>query len=204
MPFEACRRKSKGESLQPHYGHSQPQRKSRKRGCRRSYVPHDILNRRQTQASAIRPFSPALYSRIVQLPDTGKIPLTRIRGDAGPFSRLTIDTGMTIECAVQLIKGGFSFRAGRELGMRSPVWQKGFSDRRITGVDEFERIRNYIHKNPVKQLLVKEAPQYPYSSAHYGFELDPAPVYRNPKLIAAVFRAAKSLPDKASRDAFFS
>src|SRR5947208_10449334 len=72
---------------------------------------------------------------------------------------------MTSECAVQLIKGGFSFRAGRELGMRSPVWQKGFSDRRITGVDEFERIRNYIHKNPVKQLLVKEAPQYPYSSA---------------------------------------
>ncbi len=140
MPFEACRRKSKGESLQPHYGHSQPQRKSRKRGCER---------------------------------------------------------------AVQFIKGGFSFRAGRELGMRSPVWQKGFSDRRITGVDEFERIRNYIHKNPVKQLLVKEAPQYPYSSAHYGFELDPAPVYLNPKLIAAVFRAAKSLPDKASRDAFF-
>jgi len=116
---------------------------------------------------------------------------------------LTIDTGMTIERAVQLIKGGFSFRAGRELGMRSPVWQKGFSDRRITGVDEFERIRNYSHKNPVKQLLVKEAPQYPYSSAHYGFELDPAPVYLNPKLIAAVFRAAKSLPDKASRDAFF-
>ncbi len=77
---------------------------------------------------------------------------------------LTIDTGMTIERAVQLIKGGFSFRAGRELGMRSPVWQKGFSD---------------------------------------GFELDPAPVYLNPKLIAAVFRAAKSLPDKASRDAFF-
>src|SRR5881628_4033938 len=116
---------------------------------------------------------------------------------------LTIDTGMTIERAVQFIKSGFSFRAGRELGMRSPVWQKGFSDRRITGVDEFERIRNYIHKNPVKQLLVKEAPQYPYSSAHYGFELDPAPVYLNPKLIAAVFRAAKSLPDKASRDAFF-
>src|SRR5204863_5341925 len=116
---------------------------------------------------------------------------------------ITVDSGTTIERAVQLVKGGFSFRAGRELGMRSPVWQKGFSDRRITGVDEFERIRNYIHKNPVKQLLVKEAPQYPYSSAHYGFELDPAPLYLNPKLIAVVFSAAKSLPDKASRDAFF-
>ena len=48
---------------------------------------------------------------------------------------------------------------------------------------------NYIHKNPVKQLLVKEAPQYPYSSAHYGFELDPAPVYLNPKLYSVPLKA---------------
>ena len=40
---------------------------------------------------------------------------------------LTIENEMTIERAVQFIKGGFSFRAGKELGMRSPIWQKGFS-----------------------------------------------------------------------------
>ena len=74
---------------------------------------------------------------------------------------ITVDSGTTIERAVQLVKGGFSFRAGRELGMRSPIWQKGFSDRRITGFDEFERVRSYIHKNPIKQQLVREAPQYP-------------------------------------------
>src|SRR5881628_2356953 len=62
---------------------------------------------------------------------------------------LTIDAGMTIERAVQLIKGGFSFRAGRELGMRSPVWQKGFRTgalRELTNSSEseitFTRIRS--------------------------------------------------------------
>ena len=39
---------------------------------------------------------------------------------------LTVDAGMSVERAVQFIKGGFAFRAGKELGMRSPVWQKGF------------------------------------------------------------------------------
>ena len=114
---------------------------------------------------------------------------------------LTVDTGITLERAVQFIKGGFSFRAGREFGIGSPIWQKGFSDRRIWGFDDFERIRNYIHKNPVKQLLVHEADQYPYSSAHNGFELDPAPIYLNPKLLTAAIRVAKGMPDKASRDA---
>ena len=84
---------------------------------------------------------------------------------------ITVDSGTTIERAVQLVKGGFSFRAGREFGMKPPIWQKGFSDRRITGFDEFERVQSYIHKNPIKQQLVREAPQYPYSSAHGGLSL---------------------------------
>src|SRR5260370_1309177 len=41
---------------------------------------------------------------------------------------LTIEVGLTIERAVQFIKGGFAFRAGKEFGMRSPLWQKGFYD----------------------------------------------------------------------------
>src|SRR5438067_1629877 len=44
---------------------------------------------------------------------------------------LTIDSGMTIERAVQFIKGGFAFRAGKEFGMQAPVWQKGFHDVRV-------------------------------------------------------------------------
>ena len=88
---------------------------------------------------------------------------------------LTVECDMTIERAVQFIKGGFAFRAGRELGFRAPVWQKGFSEVRIPDIDAFLRTREHIRNNPVAQHLVAQVGQYPYSSAHPGFELDPAP-----------------------------
>src|SRR5690242_4824299 len=37
----------------------------------------------------------------------------------------------SLERAVQLIKGGFSYRAKTELGSNLDVWQRGFSDHRI-------------------------------------------------------------------------
>src|SRR6266404_6529601 len=62
---------------------------------------------------------------------------------------LTIDAGMTVERAVQFIKGGFAFRAGREFGIRPPIWQKGFSEIRVTDCVAFGRQREYIRNNPV-------------------------------------------------------
>jgi putative transposase len=88
---------------------------------------------------------------------------------------LTIECDITIERAVQFIKGGFAFRAGRELGFSAPVWQKGFSEVRIIDAEAFRRTSEYIRNNPVVRHLVAEAAQYPYSSAHSGFDLDPAP-----------------------------
>ena len=88
---------------------------------------------------------------------------------------LTVECDLTIERAVQFIKGGFAFRAGRELGFRAPVWQKGFSEVRITDGDAFLRTAEYIRNNPVARHLEVVAAQYPYSSAHPGFELDPPP-----------------------------
>jgi putative transposase len=88
---------------------------------------------------------------------------------------LTVESGMTIERAVQFIKGGFSFRAGKELGMRSPIWQKGFSEVRITEPEGFLQVRAYIRNNPVARNLVADPQNYPYSSAHPGFELDAVP-----------------------------
>ena len=35
---------------------------------------------------------------------------------------LTVGGGMTIERALQFVKGGFAFRAGRELGFMAPIW----------------------------------------------------------------------------------
>ena len=88
---------------------------------------------------------------------------------------LTVESEITIERAVQFVKGGFSFRAGKELGMRTPVWQKGFSEVRIIDSEHFLQVRVYIHNNPVARHLVTEPQNYPYSSAHPRFELDPIP-----------------------------
>jgi putative transposase len=88
---------------------------------------------------------------------------------------LTVERDLTIERAVQFIKGGFAFRAGREFGFRAPVWQKGFSEVRIADSSAFLRTSEYIRNNPVAEHLVVEAAQYAYSSAHPGFELDDPP-----------------------------
>jgi putative transposase len=83
---------------------------------------------------------------------------------------------VSLEKAGQYIKGGFSFRAKRELAFRFLVWQeKSFTNHRIRDAEDYQRHREYIHQNPVKAGLVKIASAYPYSSAFPGMELDPAP-----------------------------
>ena len=63
---------------------------------------------------------------------------------------------MTVEKAMQLIKGGFSYRLRRE------VWQRGFSEVRISDGQSFRQHREYIVQNPVKAGLAETAEQYPY------------------------------------------
>jgi len=82
---------------------------------------------------------------------------------------------ISIERAVQFIKGGFAFRAGTELGFRSPVWQRGFSEVRIHDADAFAGVREYIAQNPVKPRLSETPTEYDYSSARAGCELDETP-----------------------------
>ena len=52
---------------------------------------------------------------------------------------LTVGSDMTVEKAVQFIKGGFAFRCGttRELGFRAPVWQTGFSEVRVLDAEAY-------------------------------------------------------------------
>lgn len=87
---------------------------------------------------------------------------------------LTVDKSISIERAVQFIKGGFAYRAGKELGFCSPVWQKGVSETRINDESAFERARTYIRNNPVAKHLATAPEEFPYSSAYPGFELDAA------------------------------
>ena len=79
--------------------------------------------------------------------------------------------------AIQLVKGGFAYRAGKDLGVISPVWQKGFSEVRVFDADVFENQLEYTHQNPVRAQLVERAELYPYSSAGDLSQIDPAPVW---------------------------
>jgi len=82
---------------------------------------------------------------------------------------------VTLERAVQLIKGGFSFRAKRELGFAHEIWQPSYYDRRVRDAEEFFAFREYIRRNPVKKGLVRAAEEYEYGSAWTGYELDGVP-----------------------------
>ncbi len=75
---------------------------------------------------------------------------------------LTVDEGITVEKAMQLVKGRFSYRMGRELGFRGEVWQKGFSEVQVLGDESFEQHRVYIANNPVKAGLADTPENYPY------------------------------------------
>jgi putative transposase len=69
---------------------------------------------------------------------------------------------MSIEKAVQLIKGGFSYRLKKEFGYAGEVWQRGFSDVRVEDRESFLRHREYIAQNPVKRGLAESAAEFPY------------------------------------------
>ena len=88
---------------------------------------------------------------------------------------LTPAEDVSLEKAVQYIKGGFSFRVKKELGFQSLVWQESFTNHRIRDPEDYGHHREYIYQNPVEAGLAKTPSGYPFSSAFPGMELDPAP-----------------------------
>ena len=81
--------------------------------------------------------------------------------------QLTIKGDITIEKAVGLVKGHFSYRAKKELGYEFEIWQPGFSDERVWDRESFLRHRKYIDENPVKAGLADKPENYPYGSAYF-------------------------------------
>ncbi|HET6207365.1 MAG TPA: transposase [Terracidiphilus sp.] len=79
---------------------------------------------------------------------------------------------VSLEKAMQYIKGGFSFR----LKSKSEVWMRSFNESQIQTADKFRNCVRYIVENPVRRGLVSTAETYPYSSAKQG-QWDPIPVH---------------------------
>jgi putative transposase len=88
---------------------------------------------------------------------------------------LTPTTASTLEKCLQLIKGGFSYRAKRELQRNFSTWQSSFHDRRLRDWKEYATYREYIHHNPVKAGFYMRVGEWPFSSATGKFEIDPVP-----------------------------
>ena len=75
---------------------------------------------------------------------------------------LTVGSDITIETAMQFIKGGFFYRLKKEVGYLAGVWQRGFSEVRAEDERSFLQPREYIADNPVKARLVDLPEKFPY------------------------------------------
>jgi putative transposase len=100
-------------------------------------------------------------------------------------------TGITLERAMQLVKGGFSFQLNKNLKTKRDIWQPSFADRRVRDSLEYAKFKDYIWQNPEKRGLVRTAEEYPYRSAHPSFRgsLDPVPQRLKPVSISALPQA---------------
>lgn len=79
---------------------------------------------------------------------------------------ITVAGDMSIKKAMQLIKGGFSYRVKKELGFLGEAWQRGFSDVRVKDEESLAAHRLYIRNNPVKAGLVGVAEEYERGSLY--------------------------------------
>jgi putative transposase len=73
---------------------------------------------------------------------------------------LTPSENVSLEKAMQYIKGGFSFQ------IKSPfdVWERSFKEHRIKDEQDYIHHLHYIEQNPVRAGLSPTAEQFPYSS----------------------------------------
>jgi putative transposase len=95
---------------------------------------------------------------------------------------LTPAPEISLEKALQFLKGGFSFRVKRELGSNAEIWQPGFAEHRVRDWDDYQQHVTYIRENPMRAHLAEDPASYPYGSAAGKMELDPEPPWLKPKV----------------------
>jgi putative transposase len=85
---------------------------------------------------------------------------------------ITPAPNVSLEKALQFIKGGFSFRLKSKLD----VWMRSFNESQIMNEEKFINCARYIEENPVRRGLVRSPNEYRFSSAGCG-PLDPMPTH---------------------------
>ncbi len=85
---------------------------------------------------------------------------------------ITPAADVSLEKAMQFIKGGFSFR----LKSKFDVWMRSFNESRIMSEEKYINCVRYIEENPVRRGLASTPEAYAFSSAACG-PLDPMPLH---------------------------
>jgi len=104
---------------------------------------------------------------------------------------MTVPADMTIERAMQFIKGRFSYRLKRELGFAGEVWQRGFSEARADDPQSFSRYRDYIALNPVKAGIASCPEEYPFC---YNSLVEKKAQGLKPSILPPLSGTAKAMP----------
>ncbi|HTC75309.1 MAG TPA: transposase [Edaphobacter sp.] len=86
---------------------------------------------------------------------------------------LTPAPDVSLEKAMQYIKGNFSFRLKSKLD----VWERSYDSRRIIDADDYSAHQTYIHQNPIRANLASEPSLYPHSTANQIHRSDSAPAH---------------------------
>jgi putative transposase len=84
---------------------------------------------------------------------------------------ITPAADVSLEKAMQFIKGGFSFRLKSKLD----VWMRSFNESQISTEEKFLSCVRYIEENPVRRGLAATAQEYRFSSV--ARVLDPLPFH---------------------------
>jgi putative transposase len=84
---------------------------------------------------------------------------------------LTPAEDVSLEKAMQFVKGGFSFL----LKSKMDVWERSFNEAQITSREEYVACETYIEQNPVVDGLVVEAKGFLFGSASGLWGVDSAP-----------------------------
>jgi putative transposase len=77
---------------------------------------------------------------------------------------ITPAADVSLEKAMQFIKGGFSFR----LKSKADVWMRSFNESQIMSEEKFTSCVRYIEENPVRRGLASTPEEYRFSSAVCG------------------------------------
>ena len=88
---------------------------------------------------------------------------------------LLLTPAAEIPLALQFIKGGFSYRAKREINFPLEIWQASFVNHRIRDAEDYKHHHTYIWENPVRAGLSERPELFAWSSASLRVGLDAPP-----------------------------